>query len=228
MASLVAMCVGAGISMVSAEPDLLPAPPLVAQAPAVSRWTITVQQKIPPPPQSTDPLKARSEANAAMQNPRMQHEDVEKAGEILHQETDWENGAKDELWFIHDFILQHPRNTPADRVYGAWATDKFAPRRPKDDFPELDWIDAKAYSGRTTYNGTACYLYKIADPNGNTTSAWIDFKTRLPVAVDTSTTLSIYTFSAGDASIAPQGIFVERYKLMLKEKEMHDHPTIPL
>ncbi len=171
---------------------------------------------------------AKSQANAAMANPRMLQETVEKSGKTYHQETDWENGTKDVIWFYQGYVLILGRSGPPDQVRCISGTDKYAPRRPQEDFPELSWINAKAFSGTTTYNGVDCYLYTKTEPDLGTTSAWIDMKTRLPVAVDSPKMLSTYAFSAGPDSLVPQGIFAARWERLQKALYVLAHPTVPL
>jgi hypothetical protein len=198
----------AGIVPAVGQPETVPAPPLVGKTSDPSSWTITVTQKILPPPKTNDPVDAITQASAAMTNPRLLQETVEKSGTTYHQENNWENGSKDIVWLYQGGIFLQKRNAPPGHIMIMSPDDKFAPRRPAEDFPELSWITAKAYGGITTYQGIKCYLYTKTEPGQAVTSAWIDFKTRLPIAVDTPATLSVYTFTPGSTDLSPAGAFL--------------------
>jgi len=208
-----------GTINVSAEPESPPSPPLVGKAPPVCRWIVIVKQKLPLPPISKDPIQKEYQALVAVANPRMLQRTIEKSGDNFHEETDWEDGTKDVSWFYQGFVFTQLRTGSPEQILCVSSTEKDAPIKPTEDFPELDWITAKTFAGITNYGGVKCYLY-TSGSEPNITSAWVDFKSRLPVAVDGPATLNTYTFSSGSSSIAPEGIFAARYQSMMKAKEI--------
>ena len=71
------------------------------------------------------------------------------------------------------------------------------------------------------YLGHSCHYYEdkkaqplgggdtLTDPAGKGNRAWIDAKTRLPIAVEDDNLLKLYSYRAGPATIQPTGIFAE-------------------
>lgn len=224
---MVLLILAGGAPKTFGESEAPPAPPLVGRAPDSASWTITVNQKVPLPPKSSDPKTAEYQDMLAKVNPRLLKETVEKAGGNLHQETYWESGAKDIFWFYQGYVIFQTRMYPPDQVVIMAGTNKNAPLKPNDDFPELDWITPKVFAGTTTHDGVKCYLYTKNDPKLGSTSVWIDFDSRLPIAVESPATLNTYTFSSGPVSIVPQGIFATRYQLAMKAVDAAAHSTEP-
>jgi hypothetical protein len=72
------------------------------------------------------------------------------------------------------------------------------------DFQELGWVALKYYIGLKVYNGTKCIVYQTElnsrdDPGGAPTTvkkiAYVDFKSRLPIAVQSGDDVYLYQWN---------------------------------
>ena len=213
-----------GRSSVAGGPP--PDPPLVATPPDPCAWTIEVEQKKPRQLPPDDPRQAAAYKRALQAYPRMLRVRVEKAGSNRHQETLWDNGKKETLWIYKGWVVFQPASFPADQAIALPATDRNSPVKDgtDSDFPDFSWIRPEAFVKTVAYHGQPCHYYedKEAPPlkGGDTLTptpvkkiqAWIDVKTRLPVAVEDDAVLKTFHFlKEAPTSMELTGVFATAY-----------------
>jgi hypothetical protein len=226
---LIAFLVLGTTSASLAAPDA-PPPPYVGPAPAPGSWTIDVQQKRPALPKSTDPKLAALQTLLLKMHPRLLQQIVQQSGRIRHEETHWEDGTQDVLWFYGGSTMFHPRYYTPENILMFPPGSSGAPQQSKSNFPDLDWIRPETFAGTTTYQGAKCYLYKMTRPplaggdilapaDNVEVSAWIDAKTLLPIAVEDPALVKRYTFKSGPVTLELTGPFARAYEKFAKSTQ---------
>ena len=207
----------------SAVPEV-PTPPFIAPAPNPGSWSITVKQKTPPPPpaKATDPIQVRYQELLRKVHPRMVTQTVQQTGGDWRSETTWESGSNDVLWDYRGITLFQSQNFPSGKLLVAPVGSQGVPHKPDSDFPDVSWVDAKNFVRIEQAEGVTCYLYqttaqalsKSKMPAGGDApvSAWIDKKTRLPVAMENDAVRKTFSFDSPPASLQPEGIFADYYR----------------
>lgn len=211
-----------------AEPP--PGPPLVATAPDPIAWTIDVRQKKPRQAAPADPKQARIYKRLVDIYPLLVRETVEKSGKDWHREKVFDNQTKENIWVRNGIVVYQYHYFPPERVIAVSVSDHISPVKGGfgPDFPELYWIRAEAFVKSEMYGGHLCYYYedKNARPlqggdalaavpqKGN--RAWIDAKTRLPIAMEDDTMLKTYTYHQSAVNIQLTGVFATAYQKALE------------
>jgi len=151
-----------------------PAPPFYHQAPDYAAWVVHVQT----PPARTDGAKVLSEL------------EVTKSPARLRQVSHWVDGTSSELWAYEGFIL---RQDPVGGYINILNVNQLegVPDLTKDDFPELLWLSADNFIGKTKKEGHDCYAFQ---EDGK--EAWIDIQTGLPWALKDENGAQTYEFVA--------------------------------
>ena len=184
-------------SLVAQEPP--PAPPLIATAPAISRWTIVTEA-------------VNASASPAARGPETV---VCKAGNRRLEVTTTAQGTKSESFAVNGLSFQkRPGFAPGD-IYVENAGS--------GDFPEFSWVKAENFVGTRTEAGKKFHVYAwtpaamVMNPNGSSRQvapavpgtqggkvleAWIDASTRLPARLVHPTFRKIYTFAKSSANDA--------------------------
>ena len=222
-----------GRSSVAGGPP--PDPPLVATPPDPCAWTIEVEQKKPRQLPPDDPRQAAAYKRALQAYPRMLRVRVEKAGSNRHQETLWDNGKKETLWIYKGWVVFQPASFPADQAIALPATDRNSPVKDgtDSDFPDFSWIRPEAFVKTVAYHGQPCHYYedKEAPPlkGGDTLTtpvngvkAWIEVKSRLPIAVEDAAVLKKYTYRQSGVNIQLAGVFATAYHNAVEAAKSHE------
>ena len=208
----------------TAEPP--PEPPLIAALPLVCAWTIDVQQKRPRQPPPADPKAAAVYKRMLDASPRMIRVSTERAGENAHKETFWEDGKTDSLWIYNGWVILKPVNYPVNQVTAMPMHSRLSPV--KDglgaDFPDLVWLTSETFVKTEPYHGQSCHYYEdknasalqggdALNPNiPKGVRAWIDAKTRLPVAVEDDAVIKKFHFIKNPPEkLEPTGAFAVAY-----------------
>ena len=218
-----------------AEPP--PEPPLIANTPDSFAWTIDVQRKKPRVVPSADPGQETTYKRLMDIDPLLMRETVEKAGKEWHREKFYDNQRKDNFWVCNGMVAFQFQHFPQDKVTAMPTNNIISPVKGGfgPDFPELDWIDAKYFVGTVSLAGQMCHFYRKQNakplgfrdeltpaPKTSLVSAWINAKTRLPVAIEDDEIVERYTYRAGPASIQPTGIFAEALGRAMKAAKAGD------
>ena len=173
--------------------DKAPVPRLAA-TPGSYSWTIQYQYK-PADPNAKPPSENDAKIQAAMSKafPRLVTVRVTKVADKKKEVYHYADDSETINCVVGDVYLIDSR--PAHAI-GVGST-KDSDIRYKEDFYDLDWINKAEYKGHQQFQGTDCYTYyQKATDNDDERTAYIDSKTRLPVAVQNSQATLIYTFSS--------------------------------
>ena len=207
-----------------AEPP--PDPPLVAAAPDGCAWTIDVQQKKPRPSPPTDPKWVYAYKRALEIYPRILRVTDVKSGKDRLEETSYENGKTGTLYIYNGYVVYQPMNWPADKALAMPVNYRDSPVKGGlgSDFPDVGWIRPEVFAGTVMYEGQRCHYYE--DKNASPVSggdhlnpaktkgvrAWIDARTRLPIAVEDEAVFKKYTYSQSAVTIQLEGVFAKAYQ----------------
>jgi hypothetical protein len=181
-----------------------PSPPFLNRLPDHAAWRVTYtshQAPAPPAGAAKGPL------------PRvLQEVDGTKMDQNRREIYVWSDKTTTAHWIYKGIYLFNQPTTPDIYILNI-ATYKGSPMAPSlvpdyatTDFPEFSWVSLRNYQGVAIYQQHQCYLFQAqkkseASPSQTTppvmsgTQAWIDVKTKLPVALDDGTTLKIYAVS---------------------------------
>ena len=188
------------------SPEPPPEPPLIAKAAVNSQWIITYKHK------AVDKGGTKAEETRARKlrvrySPLVLTRRVLKGPEQTVVYTSYEAGLKSEAWVVGGFLYQLPmREGEGINVEP----------RTQGDFSELYWVSAANFRGTVAYKGRKVHLYeseagdpdpasgKASGPHDEDTGnsgkgvprrAYVDVKTRLPVAVEAGGDSWSYRFS---------------------------------
>jgi hypothetical protein len=181
-----------GISGSSAE-----APPVPYKEPAAPcKWTETFVytggMKRP-----DDPAAAARFDNRNRLSPKPKVRTVYDDGTLRREVDEWMSGKKTERWIIGDYAVYEPVNfTKKDIIYRLLESSELAQMR--NCFPDLSWIKPAHWKGNEKYEGKSAHAYEMqtANPQGekDVFKAWIDAKSLLPLAMESSTVKISYDF----------------------------------
>lgn len=188
------------------SPAPLPRGPLLAKAPAFSKWLISSKanpdDSVQPPDQAT----------------KYDHRElVEKTGDVRYQIDVDVSGAKSEKWCVGALqAMVRPGEQPTVSMYCA-----DTPNNPnftdysKSDFQGFGWITKHNYIGIAIMEGVQCLVFhtggdsdaaapapasptttgsSAAAPTDGGNTAFIDVKSRLPVLLVANGTTDFYQF----------------------------------
>ena len=190
----------------SRTPEPPPEPPLIAKAAVNSQWIITYTLKTPEK-DPVEPGDVRARKLRVRYSPLVLTRRVLKGPEQTVVYTSYEAGLKSEAWVVGGFLYQLPmREGEGINVEP----------RTQGDFSELYWVSAANFRGTVAYKGRKVHLYeseagdpdpasgKASGPHDEDTGnsgkgvprrAYVDVKTRLPVAVEAGGDSWSYRFS---------------------------------
>lgn len=203
-----------------------PDPPLVGTPPDQYEWTIDVQQKQPRIPPPTDPKWLNSYKRALEIFPRLLRVKTEKSGKDLFEETLYEGGKIGVIYLYKDCVIFRRFDWPVDKALAFRADSSTSPARGGlgREFPDVAWIRPEVFLGTVIHDGVRChhYLDKNAPPlvggdhlsqtKANGVEAWIDEKSRLPVAVEDAAVVKKYSYRPFNGKVQPTGIFATAYE----------------
>jgi hypothetical protein len=192
-----------------------PSPPFVQFPQPDMAFTITVTApdgqpiKLIKPLASSDP-SAPKDLRREMQLVRI---DAVQVGNLRCDISTYNENTQTQTWFVgHYGLLQSPQGgwiNVVDPVrYPVQA--QFMPRRDASDY--FLWLSSSNYVKVVSYQGKPCYQFKVAAPGAKPTDennildvgekiAWVDVKTKLPIAIQFQGQLFTYTFR--DSPSAP-------------------------
>jgi hypothetical protein len=185
-----------------------PSPPYLATVAAPGSWT--VQVKLDQSPSAAAPNSGAPAAGAVapLYTKEIQVTKTEDKKRMVLTSSD---STVSEVWYANNYVLYRQPNFAADEVAIAEQVPGLSSLLGVGDFPTLSWIDIKTYKRRESHDGSSCFYFE-SSPVGNMSGlpagagksrtvpirkAWIDVKTKLPVAFDDGVTIQEYTFSPG-------------------------------
>jgi hypothetical protein len=176
----------------------IPAPslPFVNNAPDYATWRVMYASK--QAPAGANVSAVNSHPDQADQAPMLLEVRVAKAKADRQDIFVWSDKQTTEHWIYQGLYLFN-RLGASDVVVlppnpGNQAIAALFPDYSSSDFPELSWLTLPNYKGVVNYSQRNCYLFQTAkNHEGLMKQAWIDVKTKFPVAVDDGTTTMTYT-----------------------------------
>lgn len=202
----------------SAKPEP-PAPPYIASVPAPASWSI----------RSINPPVANPEA------PTIKEIRVAKARDKKQELTIWSNGAESESWFVDTFVIyRQPHFVKGDVAILEQRPDSSDHFFSTSDFSNLAWVGKDTFQRTETVKGKLCYYYengrhaeqeRIPEPLRDQiklaiSKAWIDARTKLPVAVEEGGIRQEYDFTFGSpASLTLPPLFAARLEKLLNRRK---------
>ena len=175
-------------------------------------WSVAAQgqETVPPPPNaSASPAPKALKKFVGM--------DIVCQGKLRRDTITWSDGSTDQMWWIRN--LPYVMTEKGGQVGCTKASDLWQVRF---DASSFEWVSAKTYLGKKSYQGSDCQYYemKIVDPDGGPTRifrAWVDHSSHLPLAFDNGFITVSFTFPKG-GPIAPLQMpanFQEMYARLL-------------
>ena len=152
-----------------------PRPPFVAKLPDFSRYEMSEI-----PRGKADPAKDPAATT------RMTHAVITKTGTTKQIVSTLGNGKIVEAWMYNGIVLMQQLTPPDIILNGLENTFTDLPVS-KDDFKDLNWLSAQNYKSDITFEGNKCYFFEQTSNDSDTKEtwrAWIDEKTKLPVAIE--------------------------------------------
>jgi hypothetical protein len=182
-----------------AAPDVPPNPRLATPADS-SSWTITYQYKNPNPylKPPADPSEAMLYARLRNQYARIVSIQVVKSGNLKKETYQFDNQTQKIHW-IEGHLLE--LEDPQRHTFNLW--DETVPGTFKftGDFDSLSWVKGAEYKGHQSFQGIDCCAYHAAATDNGEQTAYVDFKTGLPVGVQQGDTTILYVFSSSGEAI---------------------------
>ena len=179
-----------------------PHPPFINNAPTYEAWTITCTSD-----HGTSVPPSSVSAQGSPHHRTLKEIQITKMGKDRHELDLWSDGQTSEIWFHGKMILfTQPGSKDVyilDRSHPNDLLDHTFPDYVTGDFPELDWINLRAYVHPDSMQNHPCFLFQIPNTASQTPTkpvtiptveAWIDQETRLPVAIDDGDTRKVYVF----------------------------------
>ncbi|MDD5262757.1 MAG: hypothetical protein PHD76_13005 [Methylacidiphilales bacterium] len=181
------------------------ADPLVKFPEGNAAWIVEITY---PKPSQSNTLAPSSPQQKPVNTRKPQKIEVTQADNVRRIRITWDSGAPTEQWSIPNLPVtfkEYPDGSVFTVLKGSiqYQTDNF---NLACDAPAFAWITPKDIVGKdpVTYEGKKCYHYAGANgivlniphykPAMEKHEAWIDIKTSLPVALNTETSHSVFTF----------------------------------
>lgn len=206
-----------------------PTPPLVINPPEFARWSIRIEDSARPKMNSGDATDGKNQPSpypVEIQSTRTKNLKVD--------EVRYSNGKTKETWFVGEkAYFSHPDSEKVGSVAPSFFSDKeafgpFGNIESSRGFPGVGWINLESYKGAAQVQGVSCYHYQTeANWGGKKVmgEAWIDAKTKLPIALRLNTQTLLFSFHeppsgmltpppAYVAAIREQVLFEQRVKAL--------------
>lgn len=177
----------------------LPPGPLLNKAPDFSQWTVTIKReggKNADEPEESEEKSGQRGASAALERIG-----VVQTGKIRHEVHVVGAKVVSDTWFLDGAAVSIDPITKVATVSGGGGGSGGA------DFPDVDWVSQKNFSGVQTVGKTQCIVFsdrlKTGGKDDSTVDAvaYIDLETRLPVLMKKD---NIYTYQFGARPSAMQ------------------------
>jgi len=175
-----------------------PSPPYLKAVPSRAAWTITTRPLVPISGETAQPVSPSDIVKAT----------VEKNAEIRRVTLQTSSGQKFEFWARGAYLFSiDPKNQSATVVDMRGVDGEVAfYTEMQGDFEELRWLSPETFSERISEKGKKLLVFRSEkgagslNPGGPGTNrmfgvkAFIDDESRLPVRVETGSTVSQYEF----------------------------------
>ncbi|MEM6822319.1 MAG: hypothetical protein AAF558_10310 [Verrucomicrobiota bacterium] len=210
----VSLIVGVSFAQSVDKKELIPNPPYVAPIPEKAAWTLVVRQK--------EEVGTNGEnATEVSQRPEILSVRVTKIDSRQRKIIRWKDGREEELFFIDQFMIdQSPDN---QKVYVTNMDIIAEPDHLYRDsgFYGVGWLEEQYFVGTKEMEGKECFYFERPHPIVESIKqrAWIDMKSKLPVAAEGMNGLVIYEFrsrSSGDVRLPTE--FLEAWEQHQKRK----------
>jgi hypothetical protein len=196
-----------------------PSSPYLATVKAPASWTIR-----PATPAAVNP-----------DAPAVKEIRVAKAQNLKQELTIWNNGTESESWYVDNFVIyRQPHFVKDDVAIMELQPDSATNFFSISDFATLGWIGQDTFRRIENLKGKPCYYYEMAPPAEQTadaiaapahlrsaaSKAWVDVKSKLPVAVEEGGILQEYSYTLGAPTIltVPSLFSVRLEKLHARRK----------
>ncbi len=196
-----------------------PSPPYIATVPPPASWTIRPATPPTPNPQVSTLKEIR----------------VAKTRDMKQEISLWSNGTESESWYVDTFVIyRQPHFVKDDVAILEQRPDSTTNFFSTGDFSNLGWIGKDTFQRTETHKGKLCHYYengnsadfeKIPEPIRSqrqfaTPKAWIDAKTRLPVAIEQGGILQEYSYTFGSPqSLTLPPLFSARLEKLLARRK---------
>ncbi|SDU02633.1 hypothetical protein SAMN05444156_1522 [Verrucomicrobium sp. GAS474] len=221
--------------LAGAAPDSAPVPPYVEDPPASFSWKIVHAPRPPAPDAPSLPATVHF----------LKESKLSRTPSAMRIVKTWSDGVTTEEWRYQSLTLFTQPNSgeiyvmeESDSLRASFATMSTSA------FPEFSWINAASYVGTETYNGSPAYVFAqaaVADsPISPSTGrraieahpalkAWIDVKTKLPLAYDDGVALHTYEMGQPPSTpLVPSAAFLDRIEKYKKEIASLKHERLKL
>jgi hypothetical protein len=205
------------------SPAQVPEDPQVAPIPENARWEITPQT----PPSKTAPNPTGQGNTQPATSDELIRVENTKTGNIQKVIMDYGPGAVQTVWLAQGEIYVDNNNIVSSGRVSGMSSSFYAAY---GQFFGTDWITSGHYKGRTTLNKRECDYYETLEAQPQeiiaaqmagvatseiqtTRKAWIDVKTRLPLAVSVPEGAYNYRFLDPPASpLQLPGVFAAKQR----------------
>ena len=185
-------------SMFSQVSENAPSPPYLKAVPSRAAWTITTRPLVPISGEAAQPMPPSAIVKAM----------VEKNAEVRRVRLQTASGQNFEFWARGAYLFSiDPKNQSATVVDMRGVDGEVAfYTEMQGDFEELRWLSPETFSERISEKGKKLLVFRSEkgagslNPGGPGTNrmfgvkAFIDDESRLPVRVETGSTVSQYEF----------------------------------
>jgi hypothetical protein len=164
--------------------------PLPAYASLTKIYVYPPEKPEPPPATPPDPQFAAFLKAGSAKVIRL---DTVKTDDVRLDTKHYDDGSVQQTFRKGDItFITNSAYPDSIRALGPWSPDIHAfGNSQTGDFPELDWVNAAAYQGKSEDDGHKVYLYKQGDQ-----TAEIDIASRLPLHAKTTEFEVTYTYNA--------------------------------
>jgi len=186
-------------SMFSQISEIAPSPPYLKAVPSRAAWTITTRPLVPISGEAAQPMSSSAIVKAT----------VEKNAEVRRVRLQTASGQNFEFWAQGPFLFSMESGNQSATVVdmrGVSSPVAFYTEM-QGDFEDLKWLSSETFSTSISEKGRKLLVFQSekgaenlkADGEGANrmygVKAFIDDKSRLPVRVETGSTVSQYEFT---------------------------------
>lgn len=207
-----------------AEPsDAVPplTPPFVQFPSPNESFTITFEL----PPGQSLPRSGEAPGSRAKREVKIE---AAQFGQVRRDTIYWSDNSQTQTWFVGRYgLVQNPNGDWINLLDPVRDPEAAGSMRRRDASDYFAWLMMDNYRGVVSYRGAICYQFSLnveANGGGGEPSspqaqiAWIDVRTKLPVALQTGGQVLIYKFGEAPASplILPPKFkaLADRYQLL--------------
>ena len=197
----------------SPTPAPPPTGPLLNRAPKFSQWTLSYAY---PKTKDSDSSPPSAPLPPGVPLPPLQAT-VTKTDRFYHELIVDTGHGKSEEWFDGTTAAFLQAGNPHFSIGGSPTPGSNFTDFSKQDFDYLDWISLKTFAGVKKVNGQDCLVFQQGS-GSDTTTAYINAETRLPVRIESSDSTCDYVF--GTPSVTSQVFPEEVQKALAYNQEL--------